>query len=84
VPASCRTDSECGAGGVCSLSINPGTCGHIDGFFCRTPQDTCATDNDCALQQYATSCEHIGAPSSGSWACQEPYNCPFSSSGGAG
>jgi hypothetical protein len=76
VLAKCRTDSDCGPGGVCSPSFLPGPCGHIDGWFCHTPQDTCATDDDCALQTSGMSCEHTAA--SGSWTCVEPDNCPTS------
>jgi hypothetical protein len=84
-PANCRTDSDCGPGGVCSPSISSGPCGYLEGFFCRTPQDTCATDTDCASQGSGMSCEYFfpqvpqnsdGGPwPPGYWKCQGPGHC---------
>jgi hypothetical protein len=47
VPANCRLDSDCGAGGYCSPSR--GTCGTFQGFYCHTPADSCVDPTvDCA------------------------------------
>ena len=45
----CATDSDCGPGGYCSPSF--GDCGNYGGtvgYFCRTCEDECVNDSDCA------------------------------------
>jgi hypothetical protein len=47
VPASCRLDSDCGAGGFCSPS--PGYCGSVSGYHCHGNADSCVDETmDCA------------------------------------
>jgi hypothetical protein len=52
VPGNCHVDADCGDGGYCSPS--PGGCwpyaGTV-GYYCHTPQDTCANDSDCRFSQ---------------------------------
>ncbi len=42
----CRLDADCGAGGYCSPS--PTECYGIAGYYCRTPNDRCLNDVECA------------------------------------
>jgi len=44
----CVTDADCGENGLCSPS-GASQCGDNDvvGYYCRTPEDTCSTDDDC-------------------------------------
>lgn len=46
--AGCRVDSDCGPNDVCSPSFDSG-CGAYGGtfgYFCHTPEDTCANDSE--------------------------------------
>ena len=46
-PASCRVDSDCGAGGYCSPSFS--ACGSLQGYHCHGPSDSCVdATKDCA------------------------------------
>ena len=47
LPASCRVDSDCGAGGYCSPSFSP--CGSLQGYHCHGASDSCLdATKDCA------------------------------------
>jgi len=58
--SNCRVDADCGTGGYCSLSKIPGNFNDLDGgafgpgtlfisgYFCRTANDCCIDDADCA------------------------------------
>lgn len=54
VPSNCRVDADCGPNGYCSPSVeqpgevNCSTAGRYGGAYCRTPQDECVDDSDCA------------------------------------
>ena len=50
----CRVDSDCGANGLCAPS---GVSNCQLAYFCRTPNDTCAADADCAGQS-GTQCSY--------------------------
>jgi hypothetical protein len=73
VPASCRTDAECG-GRLCLSSGNPGPCGGMwHDFSCEQEGDQCTSVRDCPAQQ---SCTRIGQ---GPRECRLPGACgrPF-------
>jgi hypothetical protein len=57
----CAVDADCGPNGYCSPSTFHGWCGSTL-YFCHTPCDTCADDNDCLA---GTWCNYVG----GRWAC---------------
>ncbi len=71
VRATCRSDADCG-GARCDVS-NDG-CGGIQGFFCRTPEDACASDLDC-LDDEARNRRCAYSFELGHWACDEYYWC---------
>ena len=65
----CRVDSDCGPDGFCSPSLVGTGCGWDqsvsgDGYFCRTPQDSCLNDSDCDTS--STCAFDIG---SNHWTC---------------
>jgi hypothetical protein len=60
VSGTCRVDADCPAPHACAFS--PGAdvmtrygrvLDHDRGFFCRTPSDTCASDDDCLAKRCA-------------------------------
>ncbi len=64
LPANCRTDADCGSGGYCSPSVSGGPFYGIQGYYCRTCQDTCTNDSECGgfpCSTCAYNAEH--------WAC---------------
>jgi hypothetical protein len=71
VASDCRVDADCGANGACSPLIDQSGCGGngIAGFYCRTPNDTCADDSDCAtgVCGYDFTAKH--------WACVALSEC---------
>jgi len=69
VDAGCHVDADCGADLLCSPEV--GGCGNaffgIQGFQCRTPDDTCGADVDCVRDGEMGTCTF--APEVGHWAC---------------
>lgn len=59
--SNCRVDSDCGPGGYCSPSIE----GLSTAYYCHTPDDTCANDSDCPMNQPTCALDTI----SGHWGC---------------
>jgi hypothetical protein len=76
-PGNCRVDADCGAGGYCSPS-RPTCLGYPEetsatlGFFCHTPNDTCANDDDCATSTQPRLCRYDGR----AWRCFDFPGCP--------
>jgi hypothetical protein len=68
VPARCRVDSNCGAGGFCSptLSTFCGLRNGVQGYECHTPNDECTTDAQCT-DGGGGYCAF--QPTLGHWAC---------------
>ena len=73
--ANCRTDSDCGAQGFCSPTLDFG-CGAytgLTGYYCHTPQDECIDDGDCAGRDagpFGGGMPFCGySPMVGHWAC---------------
>jgi hypothetical protein len=74
LPSNCRVDSDCGPGGYCSPTVDPG-CGPrygTTGYYCHTASDACTTDAQC---QDAGATVGPGPgfcaydPAAGQWAC---------------
>jgi hypothetical protein len=64
----CRVDSDCGAGGYCSPTVD--LCGvAVAGYYCHRPTDACIVDSDCAGLP-----ERCVADTSGTWKCR-PVGC---------
>jgi hypothetical protein len=58
VPASCRTDKDCGPAGFCSPSSALCSRGSLPHYYCHTPSDECVNDEDCpkpAKEGYGTT-----------------------------
>jgi hypothetical protein len=73
LPSNCRVDADCGPGGYCSPSFDPG-CGAysgVTGWFCHTAADTCTNDSDCTGQDFGfTEGNYCGFfPQVGHWQC---------------
>jgi len=66
----CQVDSDCGESGYCAPSF--GTCGSYSGvvaYWCRTPEDSCVTDQECANPTMGPGyCAYL--PEVGHWSCQ--------------
>jgi hypothetical protein len=68
----CRTDADCGANGSCGQSIARACFGNTDeAYYCRTPEDTCASYDDCKNN---TSCAY--SLELGRFACVANPQCP--------
>ena len=69
----CRVDSDCGPRGYCSPSVafdrvnSP-----YAGYYCRTTEDTCLNDEDCAPETARCAFD----PASGHWACSNSQFLP--------
>jgi hypothetical protein len=48
-------------------------CGFVDGFYCRTPEDTCASDLDCDDPDNKRRCAYSWE--SKRWACDYYAYC---------
>jgi Cys-rich repeat protein len=70
-PAQCLDDGDCGAGQRCRRAH--GCTGGLTGaFFCTTPLDLCASDDDCAgADAGAHDCDRVDA----GWACTSVARC---------
>lgn len=67
VPAQCGSGADC-ASGECGAVIGP--CGYgINGFSCRTRDDQCRTNEECARSEYCAPTED------GYWACRGSGEC---------
>lgn len=68
--AGCRLDSDCGAGGYCSPTLDP-SCGAFTGrtgWYCHTASDTCTNDRECPMDGGAGAyCGYH--PEVGHWQC---------------
>jgi hypothetical protein len=66
VHADCHIDADCGPGNWCSLSWASQYCASEvpDGYFCRTPRDTCVEDTDCDGLNHCAYSKELGH-----WAC---------------
>jgi len=76
----CRVDADCGPGGYCSASLAacPGypTPRTWDvGYYCRTPNDTCVEDADCATPTSGPRRCRFDATAA-SWRCFDFPGCP--------
>jgi hypothetical protein len=72
VPANCRVDADCGAGGSCSPTASTsGPFYGIVGYYCHTCSDACTNDDDCA--DAGVSCFGgpycVRDPAVGHWVC---------------
>lgn len=65
IAAYCQTDADCD-GYACGLSFD--LCGNPQALACRTAQDACVTDADCAEGSY---CFFGGSR----WACEQAQDC---------
>ncbi len=72
-PGNCRIDADCGAGGYCSPSAGPMSCGGLVGYYCHTAKDRCIDDADCASSSSGSMC--IYSPTDGTWSCQPSGYC---------
>jgi hypothetical protein len=75
----CRVDGDCGPGSYCSPSLTPcpgypSLGGWADGYFCRTPRDTCLEDADCTDPTQARSCRYDSTAAA--WRCFDFPGCP--------
>ena len=61
-PGNCRLDSDCAPVRYCSPSSVG--CGVGFAYYCHTPGDDCANDDDCRKDQL---CQY--APGAGKWSC---------------
>lgn len=72
LPTNCRTDADCGPGGWCSPSYDPG-CGRYFGvtlWRCHTPRDLCLDDSDCMNADGGWGMPYCGwRPETGRWEC---------------
>lgn len=73
VPGNCRVDADCGAGGWCSPSYAPQSCGALGGYYCHTPQDKCVNDTDCPTSTGPATCSYD--TTLGYWTCQQTALC---------
>jgi hypothetical protein len=62
--ATCTSDDDCGDGLRCQSYDSSLGCGS-QGFACQTPQDTCASDNDCMSPRDRSFC----AATTGTFTC---------------
>jgi hypothetical protein len=69
VPGNCLVDADCGAGGYCSPSGLPDSCGI--GYYCHTPSDTCVDNTDCPSMEGCNFDTH-----SLSWSCSITCTLP--------
>ncbi|HEX6242799.1 MAG TPA: hypothetical protein VFZ61_17925 [Polyangiales bacterium] len=65
VPSQCRADTDCQPGQRCVTSSRCGD--FVDGFYCTTRADTCASDADCSGQPEST-CAYVEEQQR--WRCQ--------------
>lgn len=70
VPANCRTDADCGE---TRCGVSRGGCRMFEGLFCRTSEDECASDLDCADHEEGGRCAY--SPELERWACAAYYLC---------
>lgn len=72
LPSNCRVDADCGVGGYCSPSLDPG-CGAYFGvtlWRCHTAKDKCVDDADCTNLDGGYGAPFCGySPELGYWAC---------------
>ena len=67
VVAQCHVDADCGTT-LCSPSVNDcGTFYGVQGYYCRTADDTCGRDSDCVQNGQPGYCYF--APEVGHWTC---------------
>lgn len=66
VPANCRVNADC-ASGLCAPSYGCLLGGMPVGWYCRTDEDVCTSDEDCT-DQVVGRCAY--SPSDGHWVCQ--------------
>ncbi|HEV8548117.1 MAG TPA: hypothetical protein VGQ57_03795, partial [Polyangiaceae bacterium] len=65
IEGDCNIDADCSSGECApSIAFDSGPFYGIRGYYCRTPDDTCATDADCDARG---SCAFD--PTAGIWAC---------------
>jgi hypothetical protein len=66
LPAECRVDADCPDGAWCSpsRSVMCANLGGPVGYYCRTPDDTCTSDEECAV-----ACAFD--PEQSSWHCTD-------------
>jgi hypothetical protein len=72
IPGNCRVDADCGAGGYCSLSLGMGCIPRlpVQGYFCHTSADSCASNSDCMRNGSFGNCEWD--PEVSHWSCVYP------------
>jgi hypothetical protein len=82
LPATCQTDSDCGAGGYCSPTYGTtcGAYGGVVGYYCHThaqlcDPDECTNDSDCKGQDAGNGISTPAGycawdPSSSKWTCE--------------
>jgi hypothetical protein len=77
VPAKCRVDADCGAGGYCSPATNT-PCQRLAGYYCHKAADTCSSSNDCPAADdggatFSTTCDYVLELDH--WACAATALC---------
>jgi hypothetical protein len=68
LPGNCRVDSDC----ACGFCAGESSCGGLDGYWCTTPLDECATDADCQDGGTISACRW----STDHWGCVAVTGCP--------
>jgi hypothetical protein len=65
ITGNCRTNADCSSG-ACepSIAFGSGPFYGIEGYYCRTPDDSCECDADCSATGYCAF-----DPSVSHWAC---------------
>jgi hypothetical protein len=72
----CKSDADC-PGSVCGRSNFVGCWGGDASYFCRTPQDTCVTYDDCNKPgQSGRGGQCVFLPEVGHFGCKEYPRCP--------
>jgi hypothetical protein len=68
LPGNCRLDTDCGAGGYCSPSLDQ--CGDYTlGYFCHVPKDECVDDADCVASIGKADAYCAFNSDAGHWKC---------------
>jgi len=75
VPSNCQVDSDCGATGYCSPTVDA-SCGSrsgVVGYYCHGADDDCTNDSDCSGANDGGPTQGPGycawQPTVGKWAC---------------
>jgi hypothetical protein len=73
IPAQCRQNSDCGAGGICSPSSGA-YCSSLTGYYCHSAADTCTTNADCCSGDFSAS-QCLYSDTLGHFTCQALVVC---------